>query len=361
MSLGECITVAIVACQAPSKVVGQVKVGTQCCLPLADKSVGCSLRAQKVSRSMQTAEAVDQSSSTSGRHHDFPPTVKHEELQQGQLYHCDCCNYATARLSALIVHECRCTASGPSISPSTAEGDQGCLCSRHLCEHQTKYLHDLEMHTRIHTCEGSFKCHLSPQSFSQRSIVKGHLRTHTCKKPFQCSSCPQSFSRKTTLNTHLRIHTGERPFKCHFCPQSFSQRSTLKAHLRTHTCEKPFQCPSCPQSFSQKANLNTHLRIHTGERPFKCQLCPQSFSQRSTLTAHLRTHTGEKPFQCSSCPQSFSQKTSLNLHLQIHTGEKPFSCPSCPKKFRNSVDFNRHLRIHTGTCASTQAPVHPHR
>ncbi|XP_075543162.1 uncharacterized protein LOC142576769 isoform X2 [Dermacentor variabilis] len=65
MSLGECIAVAVVACQASSKVVDQVEVGTQCSLPLADKSVGCSFKAWNVLRSMQTMETVDQSSSTS--------------------------------------------------------------------------------------------------------------------------------------------------------------------------------------------------------------------------------------------------------------------------------------------------------
>ncbi|KAH7948952.1 hypothetical protein HPB49_003627 [Dermacentor silvarum] len=65
MSLGECITLAKAACPASSKVVGQVEVGTQCSLPLTDKSVGCSFKAGSQSRSVQTVETVDQSSSTS--------------------------------------------------------------------------------------------------------------------------------------------------------------------------------------------------------------------------------------------------------------------------------------------------------
>ncbi|XP_049522947.1 uncharacterized protein LOC119453877 isoform X8 [Dermacentor silvarum] len=102
MSLGESIT-AKTACHAPSEVVGQVEVGMQCSLPLADKSVGCSLKAWSVSRSMQTTEAVDQSSSTSGRHHDFSLTVKHKELQPNRHNHRDRCDYATTSLPALII------------------------------------------------------------------------------------------------------------------------------------------------------------------------------------------------------------------------------------------------------------------
>ncbi|XP_075559187.1 uncharacterized protein LOC142590670 isoform X2 [Dermacentor variabilis] len=65
MSLAGSITTET-ACHAPSKVIGQVEVGMQCSFPLADKSVGCSLKAWSVSRSMQTTESVDQLSSTSG-------------------------------------------------------------------------------------------------------------------------------------------------------------------------------------------------------------------------------------------------------------------------------------------------------
>ncbi|XP_065302443.1 uncharacterized protein [Dermacentor albipictus] len=64
MSLAESIT-ATMACLAPSKVIGEVEVGTQCSLPLADKSVGCSFKAGSESRSVQTIETVDQSSSSS--------------------------------------------------------------------------------------------------------------------------------------------------------------------------------------------------------------------------------------------------------------------------------------------------------
>ncbi|KAH7950017.1 hypothetical protein HPB49_018486 [Dermacentor silvarum] len=60
MSLAESIT-AKMACNTPSK----VEVGTQSSLPLADKSVGCSFEAGSLSRSMQTMETVEQSSTSS--------------------------------------------------------------------------------------------------------------------------------------------------------------------------------------------------------------------------------------------------------------------------------------------------------
>ncbi|XP_075559036.1 uncharacterized protein LOC142590607 isoform X2 [Dermacentor variabilis] len=277
MSPGECITVAKVACHPTSKVIGQVEVGMQCSLPLADKSVECSFKAGSESRSVQTTETVDQSSSISaGRHHEVTLTLQHEESQQSHLYHCDCCDYATARLPALIIHKRNHIASKPSISPSTANGDnsqQGCLHQDHLCDYEADKLSRLEAYTRVPSGECLFKCHL----------------------------CPQSFSRRDTLKRHLSVHTGERPFQCPSCPQRFSQKSKVKEHLRTHTGEKPYQCPSCPQSFSQPTHLKDHLRSHTGEKPFQCPLCLQSFSRRTHLKIHLHTHTGwSDVHQCSN-------------------------------------------------------------
>ncbi|XP_065301807.1 gastrula zinc finger protein XlCGF57.1-like isoform X2 [Dermacentor albipictus] len=306
-SLAERITVAKAACHAPSKVVGQAEVGTQCSLPLADKSVGCSFKACSESKSVQATEAVDQSSSTS--------------------------------------------ASKPSISPSTAKCDntqQGCLHQCHLCDYATDKPFRLEAHTKVHTGKHLFQCHLCPLSFSKRNTLHRHLFIHTGGHPFKCPSCPRSFSKKVALNRHLYVHGGERPFQCSLCLQSFSQKSHLKEHLRTHTGEKPFQCPSCPQSFSHKSSMKHHLRTHTGEKPFQCPSCPQSFSHKSSMKKHLRTHTGEKPFQCPSCPRSFSRKSIMKEHLRTHTGEKPFQCPSCPWSFSRKCSMKEHLRTHTG-------------
>ncbi|KAH7949713.1 hypothetical protein HPB49_014435 [Dermacentor silvarum] len=133
MSLAESIT-AKMAYHALSKVIGQKEVGTQCSLPLADKSVGCSFKAASKSMSVQTTETVDQSNSTS--------------------------------------------ASKPSISPSTANGDssqQGCLHQDHLCDYEADKLFCPEVHVKVHTSEHLFNCHLCPQSFSRRDTLKRHF------------------------------------------------------------------------------------------------------------------------------------------------------------------------------------------
>ncbi|XP_075557950.1 uncharacterized protein LOC142590016 isoform X2 [Dermacentor variabilis] len=349
ISLAESIT-ASTAYHAPSIVVGQVEVGTQCSFPLAHKSVGCSFRAGSESRSVQTTETVDQSCSTAASRPSISPsTANGDSSQQGclrqdhpcdygtdqlfclearanvhtgeLLFKCHLCPRSFSRRDTLKRHLCIHTASRPSISPSTANGDssqQGCLRQDHLCDNEADKLFRLEAHASVHTGERPFKCHLCPQSFSKKDTLKRHLCVHTGERPFQCPSCLQRFSQRSKVKEHLRSHTGERPFQCPSCLQSFLRKTHLKAHQRTHTGEKPWQCPSCLQSFSHKSSLNGHLRTHTEEKPFQCPSCSRSFSRKSSMKDHLRTHTGDKPFQCPTCPQSFARKTNLTTHLKIH-------------------------------------------
>ncbi|XP_072145987.1 protein BUD31 homolog isoform X9 [Dermacentor andersoni] len=79
MSLAESIA-RLMVCHTPSEAIGQVEVGTQCSFPLADKSVGCCFRAGSESRSVQTTEAVDQSSYPSEAQRMFIAMIKGSSL-----------------------------------------------------------------------------------------------------------------------------------------------------------------------------------------------------------------------------------------------------------------------------------------
>ncbi|XP_070392562.1 zinc finger protein 678-like [Dermacentor albipictus] len=193
-----------------------------------------------------------------GRYHEFPATVKQEELQEelkeelpkelqeelheelqeelqeSCLNHCDRCEYATARLSTLIIHKRKHMALRHSTCLETAEGEK---------------------------------------------LQQAHVH--------RCRSCDYKTETLRDLKVHKRLHTDERPYECHLCPQKFTQLCKLKNHLRIHSGERPFQCPSCPLRFSQKAHLVQHLRIHTGERPYRCAVCFMSFTRNPNLTRHM--------------------------------------------------------------------------
>ncbi|XP_049522909.1 zinc finger protein 675-like [Dermacentor silvarum] len=404
MSLGECITVAEAACLAPSKVIGQVEVGTQFSLPLADKSVGCSFKAERESRSVQTIETVDQSSSTSGLTNAMSLGVAEVACLSpskviGQVevgLQCTLpltdksvgCSFKAGTESRSVQttesldQSSSTSVSRPSISPSAASSDnsqQGCLHQCRLCDYETDKLFRLEEHSRVHTGECLFKCHL----------------------------CLQSFSRKYNLNRHLFLHTGQRPFICHVCSQCFSLKAHLTNHLHTHTGEKSFQCPSCPQSFLEKSKLKEHLCTHTGltnamslgecitiakeacptpskvviqvEVGLQCSLPLADKSVGCSLKAWRESRsvqTTEAVDQSSSTsasrpsisPSTANSDTSqqgglhqdhlcdyetdkllrLEAHAKVHTGECLFKCHLCSRSFSRRDRLKRHLLVHTG-------------
>ncbi|XP_075558687.1 uncharacterized protein LOC142590452 isoform X1 [Dermacentor variabilis] len=363
MSLAESITAKRVR-HAPSRVVGQVEVGLQHSLPLADKSVGCSLKPGSESRSVQTTEAVEQLSSTSAsRPLISASTAKCDNSEQGCFHQCQLCDYETDELFLLEEHASDHTGKKLFHCPLCPQSfPQKQRLKTHLLTHTIKTPFQctscfrcfsdkarLKDHLRIHTGEKPFHCLLCPQSFSLKSNLKTHLLTHTGEKPYECPSCSQRFSRKSYMKAHLHTHTSAKPYQCPSCSQSFSRKTSLKEHLCSHTGEKPYQCPSCSRGFSRKGDLKMHLLTHSGEKPFECPSCSQAFSRKYHLKVHLVTHTSEKPFDCPSCCQSFSRKSNLKVHLRTHTGEKPFQCPSCSRSFSKKTSLKEHLHSHTET------------
>jgi len=66
---------------------------------------------------------------------------------------------------------------------------------------------------------------------------------------------------------HSRIHSGQKPYKCHVCEKAFSQSSNLHTHMRVHTGDKPYKCSLCHKRFSYSSDLQQHPRQHTSIGP----------------------------------------------------------------------------------------------
>ncbi|CAG0890433.1 unnamed protein product [Darwinula stevensoni] len=90
----------------------------------------------------------------------------------------------------------------------------------------------------------------------RNGIWSGKSARRQCRVYF-CTDCTYSSSRSSNIIKHSRIHTGERPFACHICCRSFTKKESLKNHMKY----SQFQCfESAYIKMANKYNLkwNSH-------------------------------------------------------------------------------------------------------
>uniref|UniRef100_A0A3B3ZAU8 C2H2-type domain-containing protein n=1 Tax=Periophthalmus magnuspinnatus TaxID=409849 RepID=A0A3B3ZAU8_9GOBI len=156
----------------------------------------------------------------------------------------------------------------------------------------------------------------------------------------ECPFCQKGFTTKHNLEIHTRVHTGEKSYRCPICRSSFVRKLW-------QILEKKYDCLFCGKRFPGQQTLKKHIRVHTGEKPYSCSICQKKFAQKYNVSTHMMTHTGEKPFSCSVCNKKFAKKGNLATHMRIHTGERPFSCSVCDKTFAKKANLEAHGKTHS--------------
>ncbi|CAL4108733.1 unnamed protein product, partial [Meganyctiphanes norvegica] len=93
------------------------------------------------------------------------------------------------------------------------------------------------------------------RSFPAHDAVS-HRPKRINKVSYQVSDENEAFTPNYYFEMHTRTHTGENPYKCHMCDKAFKNMSDLTKHIKIHTGEKPYKYS--PQWVSQE---QPHLEI----------------------------------------------------------------------------------------------------
>ncbi|KAK8741219.1 hypothetical protein OTU49_002562 [Cherax quadricarinatus] len=88
---------------------------------------------------------------------------------------------------------------------------------------------------------GGSELDLGPGSHSSRESVAGigsDSGGARRKWKFGCMYCTKSFPTRWGLDRHTRTHTGEKPYTCHICHRNFNEQSNYQRHFRRHFLDK---------------------------------------------------------------------------------------------------------------------------
>ncbi|XP_043198007.1 zinc finger protein 335-like [Amphibalanus amphitrite] len=209
------------------------------------------------------------------------------------LFHCDRCNYKTARYSQLInVHM---PTHGQVRNYSCVTCHKAFKTAKQLQNHRAKHRHKQDP-AYIESC----RCNICNSILSDRRALALHKQmVHEKKRQFQCKACGHVFSCRSSLVMHERQHSGQKPFVCEHCPYSSTDHNTMRRHKMRHTGERPYKCPHCDYSCIQSTTYKKHLRDkHPGEAVdliFSCHVCMFKTIQRSAYVRHMQDHPDAGP------------------------------------------------------------------
>ncbi|KAK7862986.1 hypothetical protein R5R35_014542 [Gryllus longicercus] len=235
-------------------------------------------------------------------------------------------------------------------------------CVQRNCQKTFEDLDSFLKHTKVHTDEVQYCCHVCFKKFNTLADLGIHQYTHNSwnktnnknTRYFLCMKCKSKFTSSKALDHHLS--TTNHHFPCAHCGKVFTCERYLRRHLPTHGTPERYTCPTCGKGFRTEQYLNTHRLIHSGVKPYTCMHCPAAFNRKDKLARHSLIHQSVKKFKCPfqsylGCSKEFNRQDKLKVHILTHSAVKPFHCRKCNKMFHKQSQLKEHERGHHATDA----------
>ena len=201
-----------------------------------------------------------------------------------ELFTCDQCDFKTNLRGSLKRHISN-NHINEAMQGRYADAEE---CDFEDCNFRTLFKSKLRSHIDIkHEGIVRFRCEFMNCAYgtNERKSLTEHTRTHTGQKIYKCHLCEKTFGRSRQKDTHVRnLHEGYKLFQCEYfgCTYETQYKFRFKAHTIKHTKSSPVrpvgssvkaeECDHCDQTFTGKTARDKHIKtIHQNILRFKCE------------------------------------------------------------------------------------------
>lgn len=83
-----------------------------------------------------------------------------------------------------------------------------------------------------HRTERIHECAICLKTFKQRGDLRAHVKRHQIAEPYRCDKCDFETLNEECLTKHSKLHSKNNEYVCHLCKRAFSRGNNLSRHLK---------------------------------------------------------------------------------------------------------------------------------